>query len=183
MPSMSTEVDSYSKLTTFFSEEYRSLRAYAQSRIDNTTDRDAEDIVQDVALNIFSRADSSVPIENIAGFVYRSIRNKIVDIMRTRKISLEDEDEAERQLNQLGEELYGESDELFSEEMTSDLKKAIQELKEPYRDIIIAIDFEDYSYREIAAQTGIPEGTLMSRRHRALSLLYRALENKKNRTY
>lgn len=180
---MSSETDNYNKLNTFFSEEYRSLRAYAQSRIDNATDRDAEDIVQDVALNVFSRANGSLPIENIAGFVYRSIRNKVVDILRTRKLETRSMEDENQHITSLAEEVFGEDELAYSPQLNEELKTAIAKLRPPYRDIIIAIDFEGYSYREISQETAIPEGTLMSRRHRAISLLFKALENKMEKTY
>ena len=60
--------------------------------------------------------------------------------------------------------------------MISVLKKCIEHLKPAYRDIIIAVDFEGYTYKEIAQETGIPAGTLMSQRHRAISQLYKKLE-------
>lgn len=180
---MSSETDNYKKLSTFFSEEYRSLRAYAQSRIDNATDRDAEDIVQDVALKVFSRANGNLPIENIAGFVYRSIRNKVVDILRTRKLETRNVEDEHQQITSLAEEVFGEEEPPYGPKLNEALKTAITNLKPPYRDIIIAIDFEGYSYREVSQETQIPEGTLMSRRHRAISLLFKALENKTEKTY
>ncbi|SHI56649.1 RNA polymerase sigma factor [Pseudozobellia thermophila] len=175
---MSSETDNYNKLASFFSEEYRSLKVYAQSRIDDTVDRDAEDIVQEVAVNIFSRASTTLPIENIAGFVYRSIRNKVVDIMRNKK-KVRDHNDPEKLITNLGEHLYEETEQVFSDQMADELKTAIANLKPAYREIIVAIDLEGYTYKEIALETGIPEGTLMSRRHRALSLLFKALEKKK----
>jgi RNA polymerase sigma-70 factor (ECF subfamily) len=66
--------------------------------------------------------------------------------------------------------------------MKDELKKAILSLKPDYRDIIIAIDFEGYTYKEIAEETSISQGTLMSRRHRAISLLHKKLEAKKEST-
>ena len=164
---------------TFFNDEYHSLKVFARSRIDNTADRDAEDIIQEVALKIFSRADSSSPIDNIAGFVYNALRNKIIDIMRTRKKAYSIEEEMEQRMHEFSELFYGNSDNTYSDTMQSDLKQAIIALKPIYKDIIIAIDFEGYTYKEISLETGIPEGTLMSRRHRALSILLTALENKK----
>ena len=53
----------------------------------------------------------------------------------------------------------------------------MSELKQVYRDIVIAIDFEEYTYKELSERTGIPAGTLMSRRHRALAELSKKLEN------
>lgn len=167
-------------LKAFFNEEYSSLKAYTKSRIKNSTDRDAEDIVQDVALKLFSRPKDASPINNITGFVYNAIKNRIIDLMRTEKKRMSIEDEMEIRLEELVEVFYGKSDNSYSEKMKRELKKAIGDLKPNYRDIIVAVDFEGFTYKEISYETGIPEGTLMSRRHRALSLLYNTLENKKD---
>jgi RNA polymerase sigma-70 factor (ECF subfamily) len=177
---MTSETDNYKNLKTFFDEEYHSLKAYAKSKIDDTADRDAEDIVQDVAVKIFSRADSASPINNIAGFVYNSLKNRIIDILRTKRENYEIKKEMEVRLIEFSELFYGKSDNSYSENMINELKGAILRLKPPYQKIIIAIDFEGYSYKEVSAETGIPIGTLMSRRHRAISLLFKELETKKN---
>lgn len=176
---MTSESENNKKLKDFFDKEYYSLKIYVNSKIKATVNRDAEDIIQDVALKLFSRADRYSPINNVAGFVYRSIKNKIIDIMRTKKQVVIREDGNEVKLIELTEIFYGKSDNYYSEQMKDELKKTIINLKPNYRDIIIAIDFEGYTYSEISLETGIPEGTLMSRRHRAISLLHKQLENKK----
>lgn len=167
------------KLKDFFGTEYHSLKVYVNSKIKDNASRDAEDIIQDVALKLFSGADRYSPINNVAGFVYHSIKNKIIDIMRVKKQVISREDENEAKLAEFTEIFYDISDNSYSEQMKDELKKAILSLKPDYRDIIIAIDFEGYTYKEITLETGIPEGTLMSRRHRAISLLYKKLETKK----
>jgi len=171
------------KLNTFFNKEYKQLKVYVNSKISATTDRDAEDIIQDVALKLFSRADSSSPIDNVAGFVYNSIRNKIIDIMRTRKQKTNIQDELESRLIEFTELFYGTSDNSYSDKMKQELKRAIANLKPHYREIIIAIDFEGLNYKELSSITGVPQGTLMSRRHRALSILNKQLEKQKNITH
>jgi RNA polymerase sigma-70 factor (ECF subfamily) len=178
---MPKDTENYINLRSFFNDEYQSLKAYAKSRIDDAADRDAEDIVQDVALQIFARADNLSPINNIAGFVYHSIRNKIIDVMRAKKNEISLENTIERRLTEFTELLYGKSDNSYSEKMKIELKQAIFNLKSYYQDIIIAIDFEGYSYTELSIETGIPTGTLMSRRHRALSILFKKLELKRER--
>ena len=175
---MQDNSENYKNLKSFFNDEYHALRTYAKSRIDDTADRDAEDIVQDVALKLFSRADTLSPIDNIAGFVYNSIRNKIIDLMRKKKKETSLEEDMEKRLFEFTELLYGTTGNMYSEEMKKELKKAIGKLKPLHRDIIVAIDFEGYTYRELSLETQIPAGTLMSRRHRALSLLLKALEAK-----
>ncbi|SNY95233.1 RNA polymerase sigma factor [Flagellimonas pacifica] len=174
-----TNKENYKNLSTFFNDEYHSLKTYVQSKVDDSTERDAEDIIQDVALRIFSRSDDSSPITNVAGFVYNSVKNKIIDVMRTKKEKVHESEGIDTKWAEFAELFYGSADNSYSEDLMNALKKAIQQLKPLYRDIIIAVDFEGYTYREIAAQTRISQGTLMSRRHRALSLLSNYLETEK----
>jgi len=171
---MNLESDNRKKLKDFFSEEYHSLKNYVNSRIKETANRSAEDIIQDVAVKLFSGADRYEPINNVAGFVYRSIRNRIIDVMRTNKPTESIENDAD--FFGLTEMLHQSTDNNHpSERMIAILKTSIDQLKPQYRDIIIAIDFEGYTYKEIAIETGIPPGTLMSRRHRAIGVLYKKL--------
>ncbi|WP_298474633.1 RNA polymerase sigma factor [uncultured Maribacter sp.] len=170
-------------LKSFFSSEYPSLKAYVHSKIKNTADRDAEDIIQEVALKIFSRSKNASPITNVTGFVYNAIKNKIIDTLRTKKSNLSFEEKTELKLVELSELIHENSSEIYSDNIKIELKKAIRELKPNYQSIIIAIDFEGYSYKEISYETGIPEGTLMSRRHRALSILAKKLTHKKRTTH
>ncbi len=176
---MVSEKENHNNLANFFKDEYNSLKGYVRSKIDDTTDSDAEDIIQDVALRIFSRPQDALPINNIAGFVYNSIRNKIIDVMRTKKERLDVDMELENLWTEFAELFYGKSANEYPDYLKEKLKWAVLDLKPYYRDIILAVDFEGYTYNEIAEQTGIPEGTLMSRRHRAMSLLTNALGAKK----
>ncbi|MFN0730225.1 RNA polymerase sigma factor [Polaribacter gochangensis] len=176
---MSSETENDKQLKAFFNSEYHNLKAYVHSKIENDADRDAEDIIQDVALKIFSRK-SVLPINNIAGYVYYSIKNKIIDSLRKGKKTTNIDDDFENQLTGFAENFYESSEQQYSEELKTELKKAIFNLKPHYREIILAVDVEGYNYKEISHDTGIPIGTLMSRRHRAISILFKSLENKKN---
>ena len=175
---MNSESENSKKLNDFFGREYRSLKIYVNNRIKDTASRNAEDIIQDVALKLFSGADRYAPINNVAGFVYRSIKNRIIDIMRSPKQT--EQIDIDNEFLDLAEMIYQSTDHHTSEEMVPVLKNSIEQLKPKYRDIIIAVDFEGYSYKEISKETGIPEGTLMSRRHRAIGILYKKLESEIN---
>lgn len=174
------ETDNRQKLKDFFGSEYRSLVFFVKSRIKDTTNRNAEDIIQDVALKLFTGADRYAPINNVAGFVYRSMKNKIIDIMRTSNKT--EEVERDHEFKDLAEVLNQGANNYTSEKMIRLLKTCIEDLKPEYRDIILAVDFEGYSYKDIARETEIPIGTLMSRRHRAIGILYKKLELEKNKT-
>ena len=82
----------------------------------------------------------------------------------------------EQKLQEFAAIIYGTADNSYSESMKYALKAAIIDLKPDYRHMIIAIDFEGYSYRDLETETGIPIGTLMSRRHRAISQLFKKLK-------
>ncbi|MBQ4913604.1 RNA polymerase sigma factor [Maribacter sp. MMG018] len=166
-------------LTDFFEEEYHSLKNFVRSRIDHTAESDAEDIIQDVALRLFSRPINALPIHNIGGFVYNAIKNRIIDVMRTKKERIHNDETVELLWTDFASKFYEDLSEEYPAQLIHKLKVAITELKPVYRDIIIAVDFENYTYKEISEQTGIPPGTLMSRRHRAMSILTKKLESLK----
>ncbi|MBO0331096.1 RNA polymerase sigma factor [[Muricauda] lutisoli] len=180
---MASKTDNRNNLANFFNEEYGSLRSYVKSKIRDTSERDAEDIVQDVALRMFSRSDDALPITNVGGFVYNAIRNRIIDIMRGKKERKLPDEDIDQQWREFVELFYDDADNRYSPEMEQAVKNAVEELKPAHRDIVIAIDFEGYNYKQIAERTGIPEGTLMSRRHRAMSELSKTLENIKESSY
>ena len=73
------------KLSEFFRTEYNRLVRFVRRRIDDAADRDAEDIVQDVMLNLFDNLDFAAPIENLSAYIYQSLRNRITDMFRKRK--------------------------------------------------------------------------------------------------
>lgn len=163
-------------LNKFFKDEYQSLKRYVRSRIEHTTESDAEDIIQDVALRIFSRPPNAIPIKNVGGFVYNAIKNRVIDIMRTKRERVSNENDIEQLWTDFTAMFYSGPTLQYPEQLKEKLKDAIKELKPSYREIILAVDFEGYTYREISEETGISLGTLMSRRHRAISLLVKHLE-------
>lgn len=55
------------------------------------------------------------------------------------------------------------------------VRGVIADLPEPFREAIVLRELEELSYREIAALTGVPIGTVMSRLARAREMLARLL--------
>jgi RNA polymerase sigma-70 factor, ECF subfamily len=60
---------------------------------------------------------------------------------------------------------------LIEGETTAALHRAVRELPERYRDVIILCDLEERSYEDVARLIGHPVGTVRSRLHRARGLL------------
>ena len=79
------------RIAEFFAKEKSRLVNYARRWVQDTAERDGEDIVQDVMLNIFDSTDITAPVENLTAYVYRSLYNRVVDMLRKsrRTVSLD----------------------------------------------------------------------------------------------
>jgi RNA polymerase sigma-70 factor (ECF subfamily) len=56
------------------------------------------------------------------------------------------------------------------------VKRAIAQIEPEFREVLVLRDVEDLSYEEIAAVTGLPDGTVKSRIHRARARLRALVE-------
>jgi RNA polymerase sigma-70 factor (ECF subfamily) len=58
------------------------------------------------------------------------------------------------------------------------VQMCIVELEPDFREVLILRDVEDLSYEELCEVTGLPDGTVKSRLHRARAMLKQAVERK-----
>lgn len=63
------------------------------------------------------------------------------------------------------------------EGMTDEVTLALESLPEEFRIVLLRIDIEDRSYRDVALEIGCPIGTVMSRLHRARRAMRHALRS------
>ena len=168
----------------FFSNEYNKLINYVHSYLyELSYSLDAEDIIQDVALNIYSKADINAPIENLTAYAYRSIKNRIIDIRRKRKGSVSIEDlNNNRNENILTETISGEEQDFYKDEnVYKKMIEAMDKLKSDERDIIVETEFNGRSFSDLSIEWNTPVGTLLARKHRALGKLQKELQNEKKK--
>lgn len=163
------------KIAEFFQTEYKRLVRYVRRLIDDTAERDAEDIVQDVVLNIFDKADIGLPIENLSAYIYQALRNRVVDLLRKRKktLSLSDVIHASP---------YDTAIEVEKKEIREKLYHAIESLNDEQKTVVIATEFDDRSFRELSEEWGVPIGTLLARKSRALQKIKQKLTGLVNET-
>ena len=171
------------KLVEFFRSEYGRLVGYVRRMIDDVAERDGEDIVQDVMLNAFNLADLNAPIENVSAYLYQSLRNRVVDYLRKRKsgtVSLEELVLEESDLK-LGDLLYDADNnpvvEFERREMLHFLFEAIDTLNEAQRAVLIETEFEGRTFKELAKEWGVPVGTLLARKSRALAKIRKIFQD------
>jgi RNA polymerase sigma factor (sigma-70 family) len=164
------ETKARSRLRDFFESEYHKLAGFVRSQIADAGDRDSADIIQDVAFNLFENADITGPVENLAGYVYQAIRNRVVDYLRRRRRHEEFDENHPNVLPLTGKE--------SDIELRWDLLQVMDELDEKSRAIVVATELEGVTFEELAEQWDEPVGTLLSRKSRAMKKLRTSLMNR-----
>lgn len=167
----------HKNLKSFISSEYRNLVLYVRRYFnENYYDISAEDIVQDVAVNVFSKLDIDAQVENIAGYVYRSIRNRITDFQRKHKKEIP----FEKFTDDDGEEYFSENiqdePELLLKEIDDgkfydSIQEALNQLSPNQQMVFVATEIDGFTFEELSDELDIPIGTLLSWKHRGIKKL------------
>lgn len=134
---------------------------------------EARDIVQDSMLRFFrhlDRIDAERPLEP---WLYQIVRNRVRDLKRRERVRRQESLDALREGGR-PETVDPKADPsayAARRELQARLWRALSELSEPHREILVLRDYQDLTYREIATVLGIPQGTVMSRLHAARARL------------
>ena len=162
-------------IAEFFAREKSNLVRYVRRMIDDAAERDGEDIIQDVMLSIFERSDITKPIGDLSAYVYRSLYNRVVDGYRKKRRTVSLDAPAGSSEGTLGDVLADAGadvhDEVEKKQMLKRMYAAIEELSPPQKSVLIATEFEGRSFRELSEEWGVPLGTLLASKHRAIKKL------------
>ncbi len=168
------DVNEQRGVRSFLVSEYRNLtqfvKRYLNERYYNVS---AEDVIQDVALNLFSKIDIDSQVENITGYVYRSLRNRISDIQRKQKkeILLREFADNEDDEQLLKTYLVNSSQPVKEIDYNLFYQKfydVLEELSPNQQAVIIKTEIDGYTFEELAEEWEIPIGTLLSWKHRGI---------------
>ena len=169
-------------LDRFFRNEYQKLVNFVRKNLDDRYfEASPEDIIQDVALGLIDRLDLDAQIGNLTAYIYRSVKNKIIDYQKKkqRNVSIErftDRKNENYLINTIRDETTDEEND-YSDIEPELLQQAISQLRSDEQAVIIATEFEQRTYEELSGEWNVPVGTLLSRKHRALSKLHKILLN------
>lgn len=156
------------RIASFIATEWTRLVGYVRAWIADTADRDAEDVVQDVIERLFEKADVTEPVADLSAYLYRSLRNKVIDLYRKPKRAAELPED-------LSDVRFEASEEMDREETREALFEAIDELPPAQREVLVATELEGRSFKELAEEWETPIGTLLARKHRAIRALKETL--------
>jgi len=161
------------KIVSLITNERERWIGYVRRLIDDAADRDGEDIVEDVIVNLFDKADITRPIDNLTAYVYRSLRNRIIDYLRKKResVSLDEgwsEAAALTLYDVLPDPQAGEMDEISRLEIRQNLFNVLSVLTDEQKEVLVATELEGRTFRELSEEWGVPIGTLLARKSRAI---------------
>jgi RNA polymerase sigma-70 factor (ECF subfamily) len=142
----------------------------------------AEDLTQTVFTRVFTRRAQWEPTGKFSTFLWRVALNLCHDDRRRQQRRGEFSLEALAEVNGVETAAFAGSepmpDELAQAQERSELvRRALDELPDPYREVVVLRHYEGLKFREIGEVLGIPDGTVKTRLSRALDQLNRLLKH------
>jgi RNA polymerase sigma factor (sigma-70 family) len=136
---------------------------------------DAEDILQDVFYELVEANRLLMPIDHIAGWLFRVARNRIIDLFRKKKpvlfsdAAVANEDDESLQFEELLPSPDAGPEALYARGvLLAALELAVRELPPEQREVFVAHEIEGLSFKELSARTGVGVNTLLSRKRYAV---------------
>jgi RNA polymerase sigma factor (sigma-70 family) len=171
------------RITATVLAETPRLRAFVRRQVADLGE--VEDIVQETFSELVTAYRLPDPVEQVAAWLYRVARNRIIDRFRARarqprQVHLPAGDEANGAGGGLIDEwfatdLAGPEAEYVRAALACELEDAVAELPREQREVFVAHELEGRSFKDLAGSTGIPINTLLSRKHAAVQQLRRRL--------
>jgi RNA polymerase sigma factor (sigma-70 family) len=170
------------RISEAISRDERRLRNFIRKRVPEAAD--VEDILQEVFYELVEAYRMMKPIEKVTAWLFRVARNRITDLfrkktfetLRTDPVTTSEEGEELLLMDILPSRDAGPEAAYARTVLLEELEHALEELPEEQRSVFVAHEIEGYSFKEIAAATGVGVKTLLSRKHYAVVHLRERLE-------
>ena len=170
------------RISEAISRDERRLRNFIRKRVPEAAD--VEDILQEVFYELVEAYRMMKPIEKVTAWLFRVARNRITDLfrkktfesLRTDAVAISEDGETLRVMDILPSRDAGPDAAYARTVLLEELEHALEELPEEQRSVFVAHEIEGYSFKQIAAATGVGVKTLLSRKHYAVVHLRERLE-------
>ena len=151
----------------------------------NDLDR-SEDLVQDTLLKLYTHKDSYKEIAKFSTWLYtiaaNLARTELRKIKRRKTFSITELSHDDREfIIESTDVVPGQED--FSQNFEKNVQRALAELPDDFKTIIILRDIQELSYDEISKIVKVPLGTVKSRINRGRVKLQQLLKKKGERPY
>lgn len=143
---------------------------------------DAEDLVQETYFKAYRHYASFQPGTNLKAWLFKILKNTFINEYRRRKQLPGQVDFAEFEetfesalIHVEGVVARTPEDDILEVSLDGEVGQALVTLPHNYKVVVLLVDIEGYSYKEVADILAIPVGTVMSRLYRGRRLLERSL--------
>jgi RNA polymerase sigma-70 factor, ECF subfamily len=139
----------------------------------------AEEIVQDVFMTLVRDPQKyDARLGTVSGFLYGVARNRVFKHRERlpREVALEERNEDGSGKGVLLQDPSTPASWAEKRERTAQVRSAVLELPEEFREAVVLCELQELSYEEAAVAAGCPIGTIRSRLHRGRALLLAKLE-------
>jgi RNA polymerase sigma factor (sigma-70 family) len=163
------------RISETVARERSRLRNFIRSRVPDA--QDAEDILQDVLAELVEAVRGMVPLAEESGWLFRVAKNRIIDLFRKKKPQPLSESEW-LSIEELLPSPDGGPEAAYARGVLLDeLDAALDELPAEQRDAFVAHELQGKSFKELAAESGVPLNTLLTRKHAAVLHLRKRLQS------
>lgn len=146
---------------------------------------DAEDLTIEAFGKAFRSIDSYTPRFAFSTWLFMIATNNCIDFIRKKQSSPipvnQDKDIMDTMTVNIQSDLPDPEESLINDQKITTLRKIVNQLKSPYREIIELRYYKEYSYEEISSELKIPIGTVKAQLYRAKTLLYNIFVKTDNR--
>src|SRR5713101_4395933 len=170
------------RISDAINREQVRLRNFIRKRVADQSD--ADDILQEVFYELVEAYRMMKPVEQVGAWLFQVARNRITDLFRKKRpealrndpVAYEKDGESLLLQDLLPSPDAGPEEAYARNVLLEELDAALDELPEEQREVFIAHELEGYSFKELAAATGLGINTLLSRKHYAVVHLRRRLQ-------
>ena len=146
---------------------------------------DATDAAQEVFIKVYRNIDRFEGKSSLSTWIYRITSNVCKDFLRKRTRTIQSvsiyessEDDDDRPM-EIKDSSPTPQEHMEITETQREVRKALDELPEEYKSVIVMYDLEGLSYDEISNVLQCPVGTIKSRLNRARKALKKNLSEKR----
>ena len=180
--SVTAMIEQDRQITQVIAAERSRLRSFIRRRVPN--ENDVEDLIQEVFYELVQANRLLKPIDYVTGWLFQVARNRITDLFRKKRpenfsdvAAADDEGELLAFEDLLPSPDAGPEALYLRGLLLDELEFALAELPAEQREVFVAHEIEGRSFKELSAETGVNQNTLLARKRYAVLHLRKRLES------
>jgi RNA polymerase sigma factor (sigma-70 family) len=160
------------KISGWFAEYGNRILRFVKSRVNDV--QEAEDIAQDVWFQL-SRLEDITSLEQAGAWLFTAAKNKVINFYKKKKnipfSKLQNDADEDSDVFDHWVSDFFTDEEMESDEFWQTFNRALSAIPAEQREVFIANEMHDISFKEMAEITGIPINTLIARKRYAVQKL------------